>query len=603
MPIINGLNKLHFFRHLIQEIMKNINIHVWILCMLVLPLLTQVRAQNINIQAGGSIKVTGATSIVIKDGGLVNNGTYTKGTELLTFSGTTAATLSGSSNTDLYNVAVSNTGGITTQIGLLTTNNLTIASGSSFTIDPSKAVTVNGTLTNNAGNTGLVISSTTTGTASLLNSTAGIPATIHRYVTGSGTPTAMMYHMVSVPLIPASSSTSNLFLDSYLFDFTENSNTWNALGSSTTTPLDETRGYMTYYPLGVSTTYTFAGLINSGSFTPLTTGSVADNTHGWNLVPNPYPSAIDWNAADGWVKTAIDGSIYFWPAGMPASSSNYSTWNGTEGTGTPAGTRYIPAGQSFFVHATTASPVLTMDNGVRVHNAQAFYKATDLIPNLFRLHAAAKDANDDIIVHFRDGATSGFDGEFDAYKLQGGADAPQLSSLASDGFSLSINSLPLGSGDAVVPLNFSFSSATDVTFTAEGMESFLAGSSIFLEDITLSKIVDLQQNPVYTFSYIAGSTPDRFRLRFTVFTGITEHNSVIQGTAFVSNGYLYADVPAMDGQKAEVVLFNALGQKINTHSKTLAGITQISDSPYISGVYILRMISGKQVFTTKIVNK
>ncbi len=31
---------------------------------------------------------------------------------------------------------------------------------------------------------------------------------------------------------------------------------------------------------------------------------------GWNLVGNPYPSPIDWDAASGWTKTNVDNATY-----------------------------------------------------------------------------------------------------------------------------------------------------------------------------------------------------------------------------------------------------------------------------------------------------
>ena len=37
-------------------------------------------------------------------------------------------------------------------------------------------------------------------------------------------------------------------------------------------------------------------------------------TKGFNLVGNPYPSAIDWDAASGWTKTNIDNAVYYFKA-------------------------------------------------------------------------------------------------------------------------------------------------------------------------------------------------------------------------------------------------------------------------------------------------
>jgi len=291
-------------------------------------------------------------------------------------------------------------------------NNLTISWGGSLTINASQSLTVSGTMTNNAGTGGLVIQSTASGTGSLIHDTYNVNATVQRYITGSGTLTDMMYHFVSVPLIPVTSSLSNLFLASYLYNWSETTNAWVHMGTPTTTALDETRGFMIYYP-GASITYSFAGQMNNGSFTALTTYTVSS---GYNLVPNPYPSAIDWDAASGWTKTGIANATYIWYPSGSAGTSNYASY--VAGIGANNGTKYIPVGQAFLVQATSA-PVLSMTNNVRVHNTHAFWKDGEVIPDLLRIKTVALQNNafDEIVVHFRDGATTEFDSEFDAVDI------------------------------------------------------------------------------------------------------------------------------------------------------------------------------------------
>ena len=457
-------------------------------------------------------------------------------------------------------------------------------------------MTVTGTLTNSAGNSGLIIKSDINGTGSLIHNTANVPATVERYITGSSNLELMRYHFVSVPLVVENASTSNLFLNSYLFNFTESTGAWNALGSGTSTVLDETRGYMIYYP-GENTTYTFAGQLNNGTFTALTSYT---SLHGYNLVPNPYPSAIDWNAASGWTKTGIANATYIWSPGASAATSNYAAF--ADGIGTIAGSRYIPAGQSFFVQATgSSSPELTMTNATRVHDAQPFWKNGELIPDMLRIKTVALNNNayDEVVVHFREGATANFDSEFDANKLQGGEDAPQFSSVAMDNSRLSINSLPFTTGDAIVPLDFSLNAATDVTFTATGMESFYEGIPIYLEDHLLNKVVDLRTDPVYTFSHTAGSAGNRFLIRFMGVTGTPEHTTT-EGSAFVSNGHLYVDVPAMSRSEATISIYDMLGRQFSSRKIMLSGITELP-APAASGVYVVKILAGNKSFERKIV--
>jgi len=70
--------------------MKNRKRLIFILCLPVLQLFPYLSfGQGIEIQTGASITNTGAATIEINNGGFINNGTYTKGGETVTFSGIT----------------------------------------------------------------------------------------------------------------------------------------------------------------------------------------------------------------------------------------------------------------------------------------------------------------------------------------------------------------------------------------------------------------------------------------------------------------------------------------------------------------------------------
>ncbi len=144
------------------------------------------------------------------------------------------------------------------------------------------------------------------------------------------------------------------------------------MGTSTTTPLPVDQGYLIYYP-GENTTFSFAGKANNGAFAAAVSYPAAGNNY--NLVPNPYPSAIDWDAA-AWTKTNMHAAIYMY--NTASSGTGNVVWAsyvaGSSGVGVNDGTNIIPAGQAFFVQSNAADPVLSMTNDVRVHSAQNFYK-------------------------------------------------------------------------------------------------------------------------------------------------------------------------------------------------------------------------------------
>lgn len=476
-------------------------------------------------------------------------------------------------------------------LALNTAGNLTIESGKTLTLPATAQFTVSGALTNNAGNSGLVIQSNATGTGSLIQGSSSVGATVERYITGSEILTANKYHFVSIP-VNYESPTSNLFLGSYLYELDAaqtdpgNSNyygLWVNLGSSTTTLLSCQSGYMIYYP-AAATTYSFTGNLNTGAFTPPVSYG---GTYTFNLVPNPYPSAIDWGAASGWTKTHVGGSCYIWNA----VTGNYSTLSGTS---------YIPAGQAFIVMTDASSPVLAMNNGVCVHNGQDFYKSSETAANHLRISASSNNYYDETVVAFDANGSEGFDLELDGFKLRGLDDAPQLWTRSGT-FRLSINTLPPHDREVTVAMDFETEYTGPVTLTASGIETFGPLTTLYLEDKTLATMVNLRLDPVYIFDYTSGSAVDRFILHFNSAIGIGEPTTKERGKAFVSNGSLYVEVPGMQGCNVEISLYNTLGQRISAGPAYMDGLVRM-DVPPSTGILIVHVVTPNRHFVTKVLN-
>ncbi len=463
-------------------------------------------------------------------------------------------------------------------------NNLTINSGAVLTIAGGKALTVNGTISNNAGVDGIIIESDVSGTGSLIHNTANVQGTIKRYVDGSTSINLFKYHLVSIPFTPATASTQNLFLGAYLYDFDVANNAWHGLGTSTSNTLEETKGYMIYAP-EASHTFTFAGAMNAGTFSPMVTFSGSGN----NLVPNPYPSAIDWNAASGWSKINIANSVYVWPSG----GSNYATF--VSGVANNGGSNIIPAGQSYFVKATGA-PTFTMTDAVRVHNSHAFYKSNENIADLLRVKATSNAMTDESVVRFTDLATTNADSDYDAWKLYGTDGAPQLYSVAADNEMLAINSLPTLNGYAKVPMNYESTFTGDVTLNFSELESFPSTLALKLEDKLTGQLINIRQQPAYTFAHQSSNAKDRFVLHFGSATGIDEQRTT-NGNIWISDKTVNISSPASVGEKAKVEIYNAAGQIIFSKQITLSQLTKVPTN--LSGFAVVRVSTDKDVWVAK----
>ena len=473
-----------------------------------------------------------------------------------------------------------------------TCNNLTVNSGKVLNINPLKGLTVNGTLTNNGGTSGLVLASDATGTGSLMHNSANVNATVERYISGSTNLYSKKYHLVSVPL-NSTTYLSNVWLDSYLFTYIEGTNDWYIWDSPTDNVLQTKQGAMVFYPFGGgSKTYSITGQLNNGTYSPTVAYSGAG--FGYNLVPNPYPSTIDWNAASGWTKTNITGTIW----GFNSTLGNYGSWTGSAATNGMS--RYIPVGQGFFVMANASSPVLTMNNSVRLINTTAFLKSGEIVPNVLNLTASGNDGQDEIAVQFADDATSGYDSKYDAAKFYGDKTVPQLSSYTADDASLlSISGLPAGQTSTIVPLHLDMDYKGDLTFTAKGIESFNE-TSIQLEDKQLAQMIDLNINPVYTFNHTPTDALDRFVLHFSsIQTGIVKPGVASLSKVTTSGHEIYLQYPSASSSNLMATVYDLQGRVINQFKLSGKGNDHISIPT--SGAYLVKLNLPSVVETHKIV--
>ncbi|MFZ4706568.1 MAG: beta strand repeat-containing protein, partial [Bacteroidales bacterium] len=228
-------------------------------------------------------------------GNFSNNGTFDATGSTITFNGTSPQNIDGNiTGTSFNNLLISNSsaGGVLLGNNLIVNNNITITIGSKLSISPATNLTVTGAFANNAGESGLVVKSG----GSLIENN-GVSATVEREITGDE------WHLISSPV---SDATSGIFTGKYLQTHTESTNAFTDI-IPTNVPLTAMKGYALWGVESISTV-AFPGTLNTGTQSYST--SYSGPGKGWNLVGNPYPSSIDWNAASGWTKTNVNGSIY-----------------------------------------------------------------------------------------------------------------------------------------------------------------------------------------------------------------------------------------------------------------------------------------------------
>jgi len=541
--------------------------------------------------------MSGTNGNVIKSGTgtltLTENNSYSGGTTInagiLELQGSLASSA----------ITVNSDAKLTINGDVVTVASLTIESGGIVEIEPGKELTVSGTLTNNAGASGLVIKSDATGTGSLIT-TSTPDATVERYISqGTSSSTDHMYHIVSAPV---SGQAVTLFTNDQLYGFfkyDEFHNVW--INQSNPTPYTfETefvvgRGYMVNFK--TEQTPAFQGTLQSGTIT-FNSDGVQDITFtstlpgwGWNLIGNPYASAINWDAISGWTQTNVDNALYYREGG------SWVTY--IDGVPNDQNLNIIPVGQGVFVHANAASPGLAMTNDVRVHNSQAYHKEVTVLENLLNISATGNGQTDHAYIHFRDGATPGFDSQYDAYKMFSDNDYyPQVYTLSPDNTELSIDKRTLPEQNTSIPVCFKSGLNGNYTISFSGIGSFAPGAKFLLEDKQTNLITDLKQQPSVQFAYVTADDSQRFILHLEGMVGINEPLQDQPVSVYAFGDKLYIDSHRKTGQ-VRVEVYNLTGQRIygNNYSSCEALTVPLQGA---QGFYIVKVMGTDFVASQKV---
>ncbi len=142
-----------------------------------------------------------------------------------------------------------------------------------------------------------------------------------------------------------------------------------------------------------------------------------------------------------------------------------------------------------------------------------YFKDLKTIDNLLKLTAVGNGYSDQTIIVFIPDATAGFDPSYDAYKLMGIYEAPQLYSIIPC-CKLAVNALPTPiSTDYFVQMGFDVGAETSYTISATELYTFDPAVTIHLLDIRDNVLIDLKTDSVYTFN----ASPDDYSLRFRVY--------------------------------------------------------------------------------------
>lgn len=374
------------------------------------------------------------------------------------------------------------------------------------------------------------------------------------------------------------------------------------------------KGYIIRGPQEFSTTIpsifeaTFKGIPNNGKI-ELNLG-IANS---FNLIGNPYPSAL--NADVFLTKNAskIRGTLYFWTHNTPFgknkyNSDDYAVYNLLGGVGTRALTSgvnetitpdgAIASGQAFFV-ASKGSGNIEFSNSMRMEKKNSiFFKpgknAKEVSENPIEKHRIwlnfknSEGVFKQILLGYIQGATNSYDENYDAETLNGNQFADFYSINENKNLVIQGRALPFVETDSI-SLGYTTNINGDFSFSIDHEDGLFATLNVFIEDKDLKKKHDLKESP-YSFTTQKGTFNDRFVLSFVSKELKIDNLEANKSNIFVSVNDRIIIVNSTEEIIKEVAVFDVSGKLL--YKKNKIGNTKLT---------IENLLSGNQLILIKVI--
>lgn len=553
----------------------------------------KVEGQGIIIPGGAFLFQS--AGILCTQNNFTNNGVYSS------FGGTI-----------IFNGAIQHIGGSSPT----TFNNITILNGSTTTIQNSGiglagVLLCNGILNSN-GNLTLISNATKTA----LIDGAGTGTVNGNVIMQRYLPSRFGYKFISSPFQKA---TVNEFANEVIlnasfppvYKYIENlpSNGWFHYSNNSDT-LFPLLGYaVNFGNTNAPLTLDIAGVVNNGTLSSTLYNTNQVYTQGFNLVGNPYPSPIDWNASSGWTKHNIDNAIYFFDASsIDQYTGTYSSYiNGVSSNG--IANNIIPSMQGFFVHVSNGvfpvSGTLTINNNSRVNSSNpSFHKDKDSTTKI-RLSLCYKHGDvkcDHTVIYFADTKDETFNRDLEALKIYNtDSRVPNLYTITSDNQQVSINAVKqLNDTDLIIPLGIRADKSFGLTLKLTQIDNFPYDTRLHLVDKYTAKYVDLLKHNEDTEVEIF---PDAIGNRYVI---VCSKSDISTSTllkpnlnAYYDLGTIYVGLNLYTGTTGDISITNISGQIVYSTHFNNSHFLKIN-APWPSGVYIIKLNSGNRLITKKI---
>lgn len=253
---------------------------------------------------------------------------------------------------------------------------------------------------------------------------------------------------------------------------------------------------------------TFTGTINTNDITDI---PISYANQGWNLIGNPYTSAIgatnSASSAEYLLNAAnvdnLDPSyagLYLW-APASGTSGEFVIINNSGGTPTETlGQDYIQTGQGFFVRAKDNNGrTFDITRTMQEHQPTVPLKSGNLWPAI-NLKASNGENSSSTLVRFNNSMTRGLDVTYDAGMFKTNPDFAIYTRLVEDnGVDFALQCLPEDYSNLVIPVGLDVPAGTELTFSAD-LINLPGNCDPYLEDRILGTFIALKSADTYSLT-------------------------------------------------------------------------------------------------------
>lgn len=359
---------------------------------------------------------------------------------------------------------------------------------------------------------------------------------------------------------------------------------------------------------------TFNGVPNNGNITvPIERGpdqntayhqgtnltEITNYSDNWNLLGNPYPSAIRGSQFLFDNNTKILGNIRLWTHGtLPSNlianpfyssfvynytAGDYFNFNFTGASCCPAASSdlFIGAGQGFFVQmvdgpevTAAANVTVAFNNNMRSagFDNSVFYKTSNTTTGTpFDVNTLERNRiwldlinsngqSDRTLFGYIENATMGLDSFFDCVTQTGNGN--QIYSTTGDTkFTIQGRSVPFDVHDEVT-IGVNIPTQGNYTIALAAIDGLFDSQNIYLRDELLNVTHDIKANP-YHFTSISGTINDRFKVVYVDNTLANPTYSNERGIKVMVNNQVAVSSGNLNMES--IIVYNLLGQKLDTY--------------------------------------